>query len=128
MISFGCVMMLAVLAFPAPILYLLGSSYSGLKTELIISVAISIVASWGSFSWQINRARGWKKYQIYRVPVIVTLQIPLLFLLDFSTTHNVLIFSLFTIAADMIFQTFIIAYGFLSIAAKFKNKNYAKKN
>ena len=125
MISLGCLMMLAVLAFPGPLLFLLGSSYSALNIELVISAAIAVVSSWGAFSWHINRARGWKKYQIYRVPVIVTGQIPLFLLLDFSTTQGILIFSFLTIALDMIFQTLISIYGFISIHAGLTIANHA---
>ena len=118
-------MLLAVLAFPGPLLLLLGASYSALNIELVISAAIAVVASWGAFSWHINRARGWKKYQIFRVPVIVMAQVPLFFLLDFSTTQGILLFSLLTIVADMIFQTLISVYGFLSIHAEVNNANHA---
>ena len=118
MISLGCALMLAVLVLHAPLLFLLGASYSGLNVELAISAAIAVVASWSAFSWQINRSRGWKNYQIYRVPVVVAGQIPLFILLDFSTTYGILLFCFFTVVIDMIFQTLISIHGFCAISVR----------
>jgi O-antigen/teichoic acid export membrane protein len=112
MLVFGGVMMLAVLAFRDALLYLLGDSYAGLHIELTISAATAVIATWGAFSWHINRARGWVKYQPYRVPVIVAGQIPMFVTLDFGTTRGVLLFSLGSIILDVLFQTLISAFGF----------------
>jgi len=114
MLTFGGIMMLAVLAFPEVLLYLLGDSYSGLHMELVISAATAVVATWGAFSWHINRARGWVKYQPYRVPVIVAGQIPMFVALDFATTQGVLLFGLGSIILDVLFQTLISVLGFFT--------------
>jgi O-antigen/teichoic acid export membrane protein len=111
MLMFGGFMILAVLAFPDALLFLLGDSYSGLHMELITSAATAVIATWGAFSWHINRARGWVKYQPYRVPVIVAGQIPMFVALDFSTTQAVLIFSLGSMILDVLFQTLISVWG-----------------
>lgn len=121
----GSIMMLVVMAFPEALLYVLGSSYSSLKNELVISAATAVVASWGAFSWHINRARGWAKYQIYRVPFILVGQIPMFFLLDFSTTRGVLLFSLGSIALDFVFQTLISIYGFRMAHTQMKRVAHA---
>jgi len=96
------------------LLYLLGDSYSGLHMELVISAATAVVATWGAFSWHINRARGWVKYQPYRVPVIVAGQIPMFVALDFATTQGVLFFGLGSIILDVLFQTLISVLGFFT--------------
>jgi O-antigen/teichoic acid export membrane protein len=114
MLTFGGIMMLAVLAFPEVLLYLLGGSYSGLHTELVISAATAVIATWGAFSWHINRARGWVKYQPYRLPVILAGQIPMFIALDFATTRDVLLFSLGSMSLDVLFQTLISVFGFLT--------------
>lgn len=112
MLAFGGIMMLVVSVFPQALLLLLGNPYSGLRTELIISAATAVIATWGAFSWHINRARGWVKYQPYRVPVLVAGQIPMFLLLDFSNTESVLLFALGSILLDFVFQTLISAVGF----------------
>lgn len=112
MLSFGAAMMMAVIAFPEVLLYLLGGAYSGLHLELIIATATAVIATWGAFSWHINRARGWVKYQPYRVPVIVAGQIIMFLMLDFSTTQGVLSFGLATMMLDVLFQTLISTVGF----------------
>jgi len=113
-LAFGGVMMLTVLAFPGALLYLLGGSYAGLHTELIISAATAVVATWSAFSWHINRAQGWVKFQPFRVPVIVAGQIPMFIVLDFSTTQGVLLFSLGSMILDFVFQTLISGLGFFA--------------
>lgn len=120
MLTFGGIMMLAVLAFPDVLLYLLGGSYTVLHTELVISAATAVIATWGAYSWHINRARGWVKYQIYRVPVIVACQIPMFFAIDFSTTQGVLLFGLGSIILDVIFQTLISVRGFFAQPTQMK--------
>jgi len=125
MLTLGGIMMLAVLIFPDVLLYLLGSSYSGLHTELVISAATAVIATWGAFSWHINRARGWVKYQPYRVPVIVAGQIPMFFALDLSTTPGVLLFSLGSMILDVLFQTLISVVGFFTRHTQMKPITHA---
>ena len=125
MLTFGGIMMLAVFAFPDMLLYLLGSSYSGLHTELVISAATAIIATWGAFSWHINRARGWIQYQTYRVPVIVAGQIPMFFALDLSTTPGVLLFSLGSMILDSLFQTLISVQGFFFLHIRIRPITHA---
>jgi hypothetical protein len=108
--------MLAVLAFPQALLWLLGSSYQGLSIELLIASATAVVGTWGAYSWNVNRARGWTRHQPYRVPVMVIGQIGLYFVLDLSTTQGVLLFSFWSMVLDVCFQTLISFAGLFAAA------------
>ncbi len=105
-------LMLAVVVFPSALLFLLGSSYSGLHTELTVSAATSIIATWGGFAYSVNRVRGWVKYQAWAVPVILTGQVVLFFCLDFSSTLGVLTFGLGTFIVGFVYQLFLNFFGF----------------
>lgn len=112
MLTFGALVMTGISARPDVLLSLLGSSYSGLDKELLISAATAVIGTWSAFSWHINRARGWARYQIYRVPVVVAAQAPLFYLLDFTTTEGVLWFALGSLFSDFAFQTAVSIIGF----------------
>lgn len=113
MFGFGGVVILFVWLFPDPLLYILGAAYSDLRSELLISAAIAVVVTWSTFSWNINRTRGWVKYQPYRAPVMFVGQAIMFITFDFSTTQNVLLFGLGSYLIDFMFQTLISASGFL---------------
>lgn len=115
-IGYGALTLLAVLAFPQALLWLLGSSYHGLTAELLIASATAVVSTWGAYSWHVNRARGWTRYQPYRVPVMVIGQIGLYFALDLSTTQGILLFSLWSMVLDVCFQTLISLLGLFAVA------------
>jgi O-antigen/teichoic acid export membrane protein len=121
MVILGGTIMLMVWIFPGPFLYFLGDAYSELHTEIAISAAAAVVATWGTFAWGINRLRGWIEYQPLRVPVIVSGQIPLFLLLDFSAAEGVLIFILVSVCLDVVFQTLINISGFIE-SAKMQRK------
>lgn len=109
----GTAIIFAVWIFPSGLLFLLGQSYSGLHTELLVTAATAVIGTWGAFAFNINRARGWVKYQFYSVPFIVAGQFFLFFLLDFSETIGVLLFSLGTFLIGFIYQLLLNFFGFL---------------
>ena len=113
MLVFGGAIIAFVCFSPKGLLFLLGNSYSGLSEELLISAVIAVIASFGAFSWHINRARGWIKYQPYRVPVILSGQIFMFPFINFATTQGVLLFSLGTVILDFVFQVLLNGLGFL---------------
>jgi O-antigen/teichoic acid export membrane protein len=119
-IGYGALTMLAVLAFPRALLWLLGNSYHELSIELLIASATAVVGTWGAYSWNVNRARGWTRHQPYRVPVMVLGQVGLYFALDLSTTQGVLLFSFWSMALDVCFQTLISFAGLFAAATKVK--------
>lgn len=115
----GVAILFAVWIFPEGLLFLLGQSYSGLHKELFITAATAVVGTWGGFAFNINRARGWVRYQSYSVPFIVVGQVVLFSLLDFSDTVGVLIFGLGTFFIGFIYQLLI---NFLGFSGNRKNK------
>ncbi len=114
MLVYGATMMVAVAMLPRTLLWLLGDSYRGLENELMIAAATAVVGTWGAYSWHVNRARGWTRYQPLRVPVMVLGQVLMFVMLDLSTTQGILLFSLWSMALDLCFQTLISIVGLLA--------------
>lgn len=112
--AFGGSILLTVWVFPGVLLALLGDTYSGLHEELVVVSATAIVATWGSFAYAINRARGWVRLQPYSVPFIVAGQSVLFVLLDFSSTLGVLVFALGSFLIGFMYQLMINVFGFSS--------------
>lgn len=108
----GGAILLAVWIFQKEFLYLLGGSYSGLHEELLISSLTAVIGTWGGFAWNINRARGWIKFQPYSVAVIGLGQVVMFFIIDLSDTEGVLLFGMGTVLLGAVYQIFQNAIGF----------------
>lgn len=100
----GLMLWVFVWHYPGSLLILLGQNYSGLRSELMLVSLTAIVSSWGVFVWLINRARGWVRYQEFRLPIVIAGQILMFTFFDFSKTSGVLLFGLGTITLDFLFQ------------------------
>jgi O-antigen/teichoic acid export membrane protein len=124
-LAYGGLMLLLIFTFPQPLLWLLGQSYESLNTELVTASATAVVATWGAYSWNVNRARGWTKYQPYRVPVMVIGQLGLFLTLDLATTQGVLLFAFWSIALDVCFQTLISVFGLAASNVTMKSAHHA---
>ncbi len=113
-LSFGVVVGLFVTSYPSLFLALLGSSYQQLELELLVIAGTSIFSIYALFAWGVNRARGWIKYQPFRVPFVLLGQVIMFVWFDFSTTLDVLLFSLGTMTLDALFQTILNFQGHFS--------------
>jgi len=111
-LALGGVILLAILFFPAALLFVLGNAYSGLQSELLIAAATSVIGSWANYAWWVNRARGWVKYQPLSIPVMIVGQVLMGVTLDLSATAGPLLFGLGTGLLGLGFQLFINAYSF----------------
>lgn len=107
----GFVIMMFVWIYPDELLFLLGKSYSGLHSELLVVTATAVVGAWGGFAWNISRSRGWIKYHSYSVPVTIICQIAMFYVLDFSSTQDVLLFGLGTLSIGFLYQLITNTFG-----------------
>lgn len=110
----GGSIILLVWIFPKELLFLLGESYSGLHKELLVVTATAVAGAWGGFAFNINRARGWVKYQPYSILFIIIGQIILFLVLDFSTTYGIVQFGLGTFLVGLSYQVLLNTQGFYS--------------
>lgn len=107
----GIMIMLLVWLFPEELLLLLGESYSGLQTELIIVAATSTLWAWNGYVYSVNRAKGWVKYQGYTFLILVAGQAVMFMFLEFSNTSGVLLFGMGTAVIWIVCQLTINIIG-----------------
>lgn len=73
--SIALVSLLAISVFADPILWLLGPEYAGLKWELMLMAASSLVALGAFTTERLNEARAWVVPPHYLIPASLALQI-----------------------------------------------------
>jgi hypothetical protein len=121
---FGSVMVLAPLAvlawvYPAPLLYLLGAKYGGLRSECFWVVAAGCVAQIAGVMWTLNSSKAWIRVQVVGyIPIILTMQAIAAVFLDLHQFHDVLIFNLVTSAAPIPMFLLDACVGFLKERVK----------
>jgi len=86
--------------FPAPLLWLLGGKYAGLKQECGWIVAAGCVSQICSVMWSLNSSKAWIRLQsLALIPMVLGAQLFTAFCLDLRQFHNVVIFNLVSAAA-----------------------------
>lgn len=76
--------------FPQPIIWILGPKYGHLQFELILTVlsaALSVVAG---HIWSLNASRGWIPKPWKYIPLLVGLQVLLMYWVGMTTVKEVL--------------------------------------
>jgi O-antigen/teichoic acid export membrane protein len=106
-------MLAAAALAPGLFLFLLGKSYAGLRTELLLVVAGAGLSLLDGYTVSINLARAWTRWQGLAVTSLALTQAVLVLLLPLSTTVGVLWFNLLSSAAALAGQLVIAALGFL---------------
>ncbi|CAG0958756.1 hypothetical protein GEOBC_00608 [Geobacteraceae bacterium] len=111
MFLFGMAIMAAIGIYPKLFLLLLGEHYLNLNEELTISAAAAIIGSWLGFSFNVNRMRGWIRYQKWSVPLIILGQVIMFFSMSFSSTRDVLMFGFGSLLISFLFQLWLNIMG-----------------
>ena len=104
----------AAFLFPEPFLWLLGSKYAGLRTEVCLSVSGASLSLLTAVFYQLNSARRWIYHwtNFVNIPLLIGTQLVCLVLMDLSTTLNVMFFSLIISFAQLIPQFATAIYGY----------------
>lgn len=103
----------AAMAAPDMFLWLLGSHYRGLHSELVLMVASSGLSLLGGYAVAVNMARSWIRWQTLAVIGLAAVQALLVWLLPLGTTAGVLRFTLGSAIAGLALQLITNAAGFL---------------
>ncbi len=104
----------AAFLFPEPFLWLLGSKYAGLRTEVGLSVSVSSLCLLNTVFYQLNSARQWVYHwtNFVNIPLLIGTQLVCLVSMNLSTTLNVMLFSLITSTAQLVPQFATAIYGY----------------
>lgn len=108
----GIALIAAAAIFPRVIIWLLGRQYAHLEHEVVFVAVSAVLAMWGGFAVAVNNARAWIRYQPQILMLYVIAQTALLFLLDISTTHGVIMFGLWSALFGLLLQTVTNILGF----------------
>ena len=100
---------------PAPLLWILGKQYAGLRFELILIVANMSVSTLGNTMWSMNAARGWVHYNWVEIPLRLALQAALLLLIDTSTVPGAVCFMMISQLSPMLFNAGLTVVGFRAL-------------
>jgi hypothetical protein len=88
--------------YPEPLLWLLGSKYSGLHHECGWVISTACITQICGVLWSLNSSRAWIRAQsIAFIPAIVAAQLIAAYWLDLRQFHQVLIFGLITALAPL---------------------------
>jgi O-antigen/teichoic acid export membrane protein len=83
-----------VMTFPSQILWILGSGYANLKTEIVLMAISSCLAMLSSVTYFTMVSRGWIIKPVINISINILFQVILIFTMDVSKTKNVLLFSI----------------------------------
>jgi O-antigen/teichoic acid export membrane protein len=89
--ALGTVVIAAVAWFPGVPLWVLGAQYSNLRSEILLAVTGSVLNCITGVAWELNASRGWIVPIHLNVAVTIAIQIVLVFVLNLSTIHGVLL-------------------------------------
>jgi O-antigen/teichoic acid export membrane protein len=83
--------MALALALPDAFLWILGEQYRHLRGEVGTMALSAVIAGGTGILYGMNTARAWMKGAWISIPVVILAQIGLLFVLDVSTVHGVIL-------------------------------------
>jgi len=99
----------AAYLFPHPFLWVLGSQYSHLGTELPLALAVQGLTFQNTLSWNLLLTRGWVKKPWIVIPMTVCGYMAGAAFLDLSSVAGVLLFSIASIVPTLV-------YGLIAVA------------
>lgn len=97
---------------PDLFLLLLGRSYAGLHTELLLVVAGAGISLLDGYAVNLNLARSWTRWQGAAVVALIAAQAAMVAFLPLSTTAGVLSFNLLSGLVTLGLQGLILSLGF----------------
>lgn len=98
--------------FPEQILWILGSKYQGLTSELLLMVINTIVHFIGTTVWMLIAARGWVTNSWWSIPGTIFIQVILILTLDVSSISGALYFSIFSTIPIHLVNFYLTFRGF----------------
>jgi O-antigen/teichoic acid export membrane protein len=92
----GCCLVVPAVAFPDELLWILGNKYSHLTREVPLMVLGAVLSAIAVTMLSLNVTKGWVAYYWLNIPCLILLQTVLILVMDLSTIHSVLLFSIFS--------------------------------
>ena len=112
LILFSVMMTAVVWAFPGQVLWILGSKYAGLESELVLCFIGSCLNLMVGMNYTLNTSRGWLLSPVIVIGVGLAGIVIGIQLVDISTLRGVLVFNIFTGVVGLFIHPL---FGFLKI-------------
>jgi O-antigen/teichoic acid export membrane protein len=112
---FGLGLISAAALFPDQVLWILGSKYAHLRSELLLMMIMCAFGALVSAMWSLNSAKAWIKYSWLYIPATVITQGFLLLVLDMSTVRNVLWFGIISFAPSLLVNAILSSGGLMAV-------------
>lgn len=109
---FGMMLVALATLFPDQLLWILGSKYSHLRSELVLMMLMTASSSIVATMWSLNSSKAWIKHSWLNIPGTLTVQVLLLLLLDISTLDGVLWFGILSVIPTFILNAALTYQGF----------------
>jgi O-antigen/teichoic acid export membrane protein len=106
---------LAVL-FPNQLLWIIGSKYSHLQSELILVIVSSGLFFVVNTMWSLNATKAWLDLVWLQIPGVLMAQIITLIFIDVSTLKGAIIFGMAPLIPGFILNSFMTYKGFKNIS------------
>jgi O-antigen/teichoic acid export membrane protein len=100
---------------PDAVLFVLGKAYSGLATELVMSLGAASLMLLAQAFGQFNRTMGWVRWETAMMLVHLAAMIVLVWFCDFRTTQGVLTFNILFALAGLLEMVAINLIGYRAI-------------
>jgi O-antigen/teichoic acid export membrane protein len=108
--------------FPDQVLWVLGSKYANLRSELLLMMNMSAFNALIAAMWSLNATKAWIKYSWLNIPCVILTQVVLLLIVDVSTVQGVISFGALSLVPTFLLNC-ILSYRGLSengLANRFK--------
>jgi O-antigen/teichoic acid export membrane protein len=102
--------------FPNQLLWIIGSKYSHLQSELILVIVSSGLLFVVNTMWSLNATKAWLNLVWLQIPGVLIAQIITLILIDVSTLKGAIIFGMAPLIPGFILNSFMTYKGFKNIS------------
>lgn len=97
--------------FPHAFLFILGSEYAHLESELFAVVCMQALSGVNQLAWSLSMARGWVSYAWVQIPISITIQLMAVPMLNLSTIEGVTSLMIAGLAGQLIVALVVLARG-----------------
>jgi O-antigen/teichoic acid export membrane protein len=112
LLIFGAFTVSVIHIFSTQALWILGSNYSNLKTELTLSIAGSYLGLIAGILFSLNTSRGWIITPVISISINLAAIILGMLIIDISTIRGLFVFNIFVAGTDVVIY---FSYGLIKI-------------
>jgi O-antigen/teichoic acid export membrane protein len=109
---FGLGLISAAALFPDQLLWILGSKYAHLRSELLLMMIMSAFNALIAAMWSLNATKAWIKYSWLNIPCVILTQVVLLTIVDVSTVQGVISFGALSLIPTFMLNSVLTFRGF----------------